>query len=93
MTKSRAGERFPGAEALIRNEGEGPMKMMAVRRCVFGAGAAAVLGFGGTQALAAPAPVSAGQGVCNERLCDRLCQSVGSIGGVCNEDGFCVCFL
>jgi hypothetical protein len=68
------------------------MKMMAVRRWVFGAGTAVALGFGGAHALAAPAPGSAAEGVCNERLCDRLCQSVGSIGGVCNEDGFCVCF-
>jgi hypothetical protein len=69
------------------------MKILAVRRLVFGAGMAVVLGFGGAQALAAPAPVSASQAVCNERLCDRLCQSVGSIGGVCNPDGFCVCYL
>lgn len=69
------------------------MKIMAARRWVFGAGTAVVLGFGGTQALAAPAPASIDQRVCDERLCDRLCQSVGSIGGVCNEDGFCVCYL
>jgi hypothetical protein len=69
------------------------MKMMTVRRCVFGAGMAVALGFGGTQALAAPAPAPMGEGVCNERLCDRICQSLGSIGGVCNPDGFCVCYL
>jgi hypothetical protein len=69
------------------------MKIMAVRRWLFGAGTVVALGFGGTQALAAPAPASTGERVCNARLCDRICQSVGSIGGVCNEDGFCVCFL
>lgn len=69
------------------------MKMMAMRRRVFGAGMAVALGFGGAQAFAAPAPVSTGAGTCNARLCDRLCQSLGSIGGVCNPDGFCVCFL
>ena len=69
------------------------MKIMAVRRRVFGAGTAVALGFGATKALAAPAQASAAEGVCNARLCDRLCQTVGSIGGVCNEDGFCVCFL
>jgi hypothetical protein len=69
------------------------MKIATVRRWVFGAGMAAALGFGGTQALAAPAAAPTGDQVCNERLCDRLCQSLGSIGGVCNPDGFCVCFL
>jgi hypothetical protein len=69
------------------------MKVLTARRAVLGAGTAVVLGFGGAQALAAPAPASTGQAVCNERLCDRLCQSVGSIGGVCNPDGFCVCYL
>lgn len=69
------------------------MKITTVRRCVLGAGTAMALGFGGAQALAAPAPASAGERVCNARLCDRLCQSLGSIGGVCNPDGFCVCYL
>lgn len=62
-----------------------------VRRCVFGAGVGAALGFGALQAAAAPA--RGGETVCDARLCDRVCQSVGSIGGRCNEDGFCVCFL
>jgi hypothetical protein len=69
------------------------MTTMTVRRWVFGAGTAAALTFGGGQALAAPAAASTGERVCNERLCDRLCQTLGSIGGVCNPDGFCVCFL
>ncbi|HEX6372979.1 MAG TPA: hypothetical protein VF006_28910 [Longimicrobium sp.] len=68
------------------------MRIMAVRRRVFGAGTAVALGFGGAQALAAPAPVSTNGAVCSERLCDRLCRSLGSIGGVCNPDGFCVCY-
>lgn len=65
----------------------------AVRRWVFGAGMGAALGFGALQAAAAPAPAQVGDGVCNARLCDRVCQTLGSIGGVCNPDGFCVCFL
>jgi hypothetical protein len=69
------------------------MTTMAMRRGVVGAGTVTALGFGGAQAIAAPAPPSAGGTVCNERLCDRVCQSLGSIGGVCNPDGFCVCFL
>jgi hypothetical protein len=69
------------------------MKITTMRRWVFGAGTAAVLGFGGAQALAAPAPASTGEKVCNGRLCNRICQSLGSIGGVCNPDGFCVCYL
>lgn len=68
------------------------MKIRPVRG-MFGAATAVALGFGGAQALAVPASASTGEGVCNERLCDRLCQSVGSIGGVCNPDGFCVCYL
>jgi hypothetical protein len=69
------------------------MKMIAMRRWLFGAGTTVALGFGGAQAFAAPVPVSIAEGTCNARLCDRLCQTLGSIGGVCNEDGFCVCFL
>ena len=69
------------------------MKTRAMRRWVLGAGTVAALGFGGAQAFAAPAAAGAGEKVCNGRLCDRICQSLGSIGGVCNEDGFCVCFL
>lgn len=64
----------------------------AVRRWGFGAGMGAALAFGALQVTAAPA-AAADANVCNARLCDRICQSVGSIGGVCNEDGFCVCFL
>jgi len=68
--------------------------MRATRHAIRGGLAlltAGALGFGAVQATAAPA--APGEKVCNARLCDRLCQSLGSIGGVCNEDGFCVCFL
>jgi hypothetical protein len=53
---------------------------------------AGALGFGTVQATAAPAAAT-DEKVCNGRLCDRICKTAGSIGGVCNEDGFCVCFL
>ncbi len=64
-----------------------------VRRWGFGGAMAAALAFGGARAMAAPAPAQVGDRVCDARLCDRVCQTLGSIGGVCNPDGFCVCFL
>jgi hypothetical protein len=64
-----------------------------LRRWVFGAGMTAALGFGGAQALAAPAP-AADAGVCNPAVCNRICQSIpGSIGGFCAPDGSCQCYI
>lgn len=67
----------------------------AIRRRVFGAAMAAALGFGATQALAAPASgVDADAHVCNPQVCNRICQSIpGSIGGFCTADGSCQCYI
>lgn len=62
----------------------------AVRRWVFGAATVAALGFGGTQALAAPAPAAPREDVCDD-ACDRLCKTLNSFGGFCNERGICFC--
>jgi hypothetical protein len=69
------------------------MKMMAMRRWVFGAGTAAALGFGGAQAVAAPAPAARGEKVCDEALCDRICDLTNrGLGGFCSSTGICVCW-
>jgi hypothetical protein len=65
--------------------------MKTMRRWTFGAAMAAVLGFGGAQAMAAPAPADEGR-TC-DRICNRVCQALGLIGGFCTEDGSCVCYL
>lgn len=64
----------------------------AVQRWIFGAGTVAALGFGGTQAMAAPAAVDAK--VCDPAVCNRICQAIpGSIGGFCTSSGSCVCYV
>jgi hypothetical protein len=69
------------------------MKMTTVRRRVFGAGTMAALGFGGAQALAAPAAAAHGQAVCDEQLCDRICDLTNrGLGGFCSSTGVCVCW-
>jgi hypothetical protein len=68
--------------------------MSTMRKWVFGAATAAALGFGGTQALAAPAPAAEGARVCNPTVCNRICQAIpGSIGGFCTPDGGCSCYI
>jgi hypothetical protein len=65
-----------------------------VQRWVFGAGTVAALGFGGAQAVAAPAPAAEQAKVCNAQACNRICQAIpGSIGGFCTSDGSCVCYI
>lgn len=67
--------------------------MTTVRRGVFGAAAAASLGFGATQALAAPAPATGGEKVCDEAVCDRVCDLANrGLGGFCSSAGLCVCW-
>jgi hypothetical protein len=64
-----------------------------MRGWVFGAATAAALGFGGTQALAAPAPAAPGEKVCDEEVCDRICDLLNrGFGGFCSSAGTCVCF-
>lgn len=67
--------------------------MRRIRRRVFGALTVAALGFGGAQAFAAPASAGAGERVCSDQVCDRVCEALGSIGGgFCSPAGICVCY-
>lgn len=63
------------------------------RRWVFGAAMAGVLGFGGAQALAAPAPAAETRAVCNAQACNRICLLITPFGGTCTPDGSCVCYI
>lgn len=68
--------------------------MQRTRRLALAALAAAALGFGGSQALAAPAPDAGARGVCDPAICNRICQAIpGSIGGFCTSNGSCVCYI
>lgn len=63
-----------------------------VRRCLFGAGTAVALGFGGAQALAAPTPQVRAEKVCDEQVCDLICDPTGRGGcGFCSSTGICFC--
>lgn len=65
----------------------------AVWGWMFAVGVMAALGFGTSQALAAPA-ADAGARVCNPQICNRICQAIpGSIGGFCTSDGSCRCYI
>ncbi|HST63288.1 MAG TPA: hypothetical protein VLK84_31545 [Longimicrobium sp.] len=66
--------------------------IQAVRRVVFGTATAAALAFGGTQALAAPAPAAQAQAVCTPELCNQFCAVLTGFTGACNARGICVCF-
>jgi hypothetical protein len=57
-------------------------------RLGFAAAILAALGFGGTQAAAAPADAEVG--ICRDNLCETFCQTIGFLGGWCvNDDCFC----
>jgi hypothetical protein len=61
-----------------------------VRRWLFGAATAGALGFGGAQAIAAPAPAVQGEKVCSHDVCNQVCLAIGRRGGFCSE-GVCLC--
>jgi uncharacterized membrane protein len=64
-----------------------------VRRLSLAALTVAALGFGTSQALAAPS-ADADARVCNPQACNRICQAIpGSIGGFCTSDGSCQCYI
>ncbi len=65
--------------------------MTTARRWVFGAGTVAALGFGGAQALAAPAPAAQGEKVCSDEVCNRVRLATNNNGGFCSTRGLCVC--
>ena len=66
---------------------------MQLRRGVFGAAVALSLGFGGSQALASPAPRVDGPPRCDPTWCDRICRAIGAFSGSCTEGGGCACAL
>lgn len=69
------------------------MNGSAGRKAAFAAGVAAALGFGGTQALAAPGGVDTGAAVCENINCERVCASLGAIYGTCAPNGVtCTCY-
>jgi hypothetical protein len=64
------------------------------RRWVFGAGMAAALGFGGAQAMAAPADAARDEArACNPTGCNQSCRAQGGISGRCTDAGLCACFF
>jgi hypothetical protein len=66
----------------------------AVRRWVFGAGTVAALGFGGVQAMAAPADPGRDEArACNPTGCDRSCRAQGGFSGRCTDAGLCACLF
>lgn len=64
-----------------------------VRRGVFGAAVALSLGFGGSQALASPAPTVKAGPKCTLDWCDRFCKAIGAHSGTCLKDEGCACAL
>jgi hypothetical protein len=68
--------------------------MRKARGWLFGVGLAAALGFGGAQAVAAPAPGAGDQArACNPRGCNAGCQAQGAISGRCTDAGACICLF
>jgi hypothetical protein len=61
-----------------------------MRTWLFGAGVAAARGFGGTRAVAAPAPAD-GARACNPQGCNASCQAQGGFSGRCTDAGLCAC--
>lgn len=66
--------------------------MKTVRRGAFAALMAAALGFGGVQALAAPAAAQDPSGACSSGQCSRDCRRAGYEGGFCDQGG-CICII
>ena len=64
-----------------------------LRRGVYGAAVALSLGFGGSQALASPAPEVAAGPKCTLDWCDRVCKAIGAHSGTCLKDEGCACAL
>lgn len=64
----------------------------AITRWTLAAVTAASLGFGATQAVAAPAAEDAAR-ACNPRGCNASCQAQGGFEGRCTEGGQCLCLL
>lgn len=63
-----------------------------MRGWLFGAATVAALGFGGAQAVAAPAAGDEAR-ACNPRGCNAGCQAQGAISGRCTDAGACICLF
>lgn len=61
-------------------------------RTTFGALVAGSLGFGVSQALAAPS-LPARAPLCMVQQCTLSCLQRGYAGGICNPDAICVCLV
>jgi len=68
--------------------------MKRIQRGFFAAVLAGVLGFGGTQAFASPAPAGPAERVCNPTACDAACKGMAGpfASGEC-IDGQCFCAI
>ncbi len=64
--------------------------MHRTRNGVLGAALVGALGFGATQALAAPGEAAQGP-VCNTVDCRQLCRTLGYAEGFCSRGG-CFCY-
>jgi hypothetical protein len=64
----------------------------SMQRGLFAALTTAALGFGGVQALAAPAAAQGPEQVCNGGQCGRDCRRAGYDGGFCDQGG-CICII
>jgi len=65
----------------------------AITRWTLAAVTAASLGFGATQAMAAP-PAEDAARACKPDSCDRYCRErLGGIRGECTENGQCLCLF
>lgn len=64
-----------------------------LRGGVFGAAVVLSLGFGGSQALASPAPAVQAGPKCTLDWCDRFCKAIGAHSGTCLRDNGCACAL
>jgi hypothetical protein len=63
-----------------------------MRGWLLGAAMAAALGFGGAQAMAAPADDAQAR-ACNPTGCNASCQAQGGISGRCTDAGLCACLF
>ncbi len=61
-----------------------------IRGWLFGAGVVVALGFGGRQAVAAPAQGDEMR-ACNPTGCNASCQARGGFSGRCTDAGLCAC--
>lgn len=64
-----------------------------IRRWTLAAAVAAALGFGGAQALAAPAGADTSAPPTCSQVCNAACRAIGAFGGFCPDEVSCVCYI